>query len=318
MDNITHGLLGLTIGLMRRREQGPGSSIPGLPPSQTDRGVMWGAVLAAELPDIDVFFGSKPLDEYLYHRGLTHSLLFAPVIAAVSTGLVRLVWRQARVRTIYRYSLISVLFAHLINDWMTGWGTRLLLPFAQARLGLDWVPIVDLLYTLPLLLAVLVALFRPHLRRKAASAVLAYLLFYTVGYRGLSSALAKAQVQHLYAALPVAQMRVAPELLNPLRWQYTVDLGDRFEQGTVYAWGGARQTRSVAKLPEDQVIRAVRTAPELKPFFDQFAYVNITYSRTETGYLINLGDVRYEFGGRGMGQQVLVSSDLRIERILTR
>lgn len=316
MDNLTHGLLAASIGMLRRRERGPETDFPNEPPTPTDRAVVWGSFVAGELPDLDVFLGSNVLDEYVYHRGFTHSLLAAPLIAAVATALVKLFWRQARAGTVYVWSLFSVLVAHLINDWMTGWGTRLLWPFSDIRLGLDWVPIIDLLYTGVLLVAVIGALRRPALRRRLIPAALVFLSIYTVGYRGLSHTLVQQRVRGMYASQPIQQIRVAPDLFNPLRWQFTIDLGDRFEQGSALVWSEPRVITVTEKPSEDDVVRAVRGAPELKPFFDQFSYVQIQYSRVGNGYEVTLGDVRYQFAGRGMGVRVLLSPDLQISQIM--
>lgn len=315
MDNLTHGLLGAAIGLLRRRDGGPDSESPVAPPSHTDKAVVLAAFLAGELPDLDVFFGSGPVDEYVYHRGLTHAVLFAPVVAAIATGAAKLLWRQARVKTVYAWSLASVLIAHLLNDFMTGWGTRLLLPFSEARLGLDWVPIIDLLYTLPLLACVILAWRRPQQRRKLMAGVLTYLAVYTFGYRGTTHMLTRMNVAEAYAGQPVRQVRVAPNLFNPLAWQYTVDLGDRFEQGTAYPFGTPGRPEVIAKPTEDEVIRAVRQAPELKPFFDQFAYVLIQYRKVASGYEVTLGDVRYRFRDSGMQMVVVLSPDLKVQDI---
>lgn len=311
LDNLTHGLLGAAIGMLRRRDGGDHRSEP----TPTDRAVVWATTIAAELPDLDVLFGSRPLDEYRYHRAHTHSLLFAPVIALVATAAVKLVWRKARVGPVYLWSLLSVLIAHLVNDWMTGWGTRLLLPFSEARLWLDWVPIIDLLYTLPLLVCTILAWRRPQRRRQLIAGVLAYLAIYTFGYRGVSQAVVGQMVSGAYAGKPVQQMRIAPDLFNPLAWQYTVDLGDRFEQGRAIAFGGVGQPEVIEKPMEDEVIRAVRRAPELRPFFDQFSYVLIDYRKLPAGYEVSLGDVRYRFGGAGLSTVVLLTPDLRVQEI---
>ena len=308
MDNLTHGLLGAAIGMVRRRDGGPGKDIA---LTATDKAVPWATFLAAELPDLDIFFGSGPMDEYIYHRGLTHSVFMAPVLAAVAAGLIKLVWREAKVSTLFLWSLGSVLIAHLLNDWMTGWGTRLLLPFSEARLALDWIPIIDLLYTLPLLAAVLIAWKRPHLRERTLVALFAYLMIYTVGYRGISHTLADRAIR---AEFPHAvQVRVSPDLFNPLAWTYVADLGDTFATGRVSPLAGPVGAAAVEQKPaEDPVVAAIRRAPELKPFFDQFAYALITYQPSETGFAATLADVRY--GGR-MGYRIRLDGALQVTDI---
>ena len=285
MDNLTHGLLGLAIGMARPRDGGPENPLNPTP-TDTDRAVVFGALVAADLPDLDIFsgliFGGGPLSEYIYHRGLTHSFLFSPVIAVLAPLLVWPFFRRARLLTVTAWALLSAV-AHMLNDWFTGWGTRLLLPFSDARLGLDWVPIVDLLYTLPLLLAVIMAARRPLQRRRWIVGALAYLVIYSVGYRGLSHTLVERAVREAYQGRPVAQMRVSPSLFNPLAWSFTVDLGDRYEVGQTTVFGPIQPANTLVKQPEDDVIRAVREMEELKPFFDQFTYPLITYERVAAG-----------------------------------
>lgn len=313
MDNVTHGLLGLAIGMARPRDGGPEHDRP---VTETDRAVILGTFLAGELPDLDIFsglfFDGGPMAEYLYHRGITHALMAAPAVALIAASLAWLLFRKARFWTVAGWALLSVLVAHLLNDWLTGWGTRLLLPFSEARIGLDWVPIVDLLYTVPLLVAVVMAWRRPLERRRWILGVLTYLFIYCFGYRGLSHTLVERAVAKAYAGQPVAQLRVSPSLFNPVAWSFTVDLGDRFEQGEAVVFGAITPSRTLAKQPEDDVIRAVRAMPELKPFFDQFAYVLITYQPVADGYQVRMGDVRYGVAGRSMEYQVNLSRELKL------
>lgn len=320
MDNLTHGLLGLAIGMARPRDGGPDSESLATP-TDTDRAVMVAALLAAELPDIDIFgglvLGGGPMAEYIYHRGITHAVVSAPVVALIATGISLLFFRKAQFFTVAGWALLSVLVAHLVNDWFTGWGTRLLLPFSEARIGLDWVPIVDLLYTLPLLAAVILGWRRPLQRRRWAVGVLAYLFIYTVGFRGLSHTLVERAVREAYGGQPVAQLRVSPSLFNPAAWSFTVDLGDRYELGQALPFGPVAPSSTVAKPPDDEVIRAVREMDELQPFFDQFAYPLITYEPVADGYQVRLGDIRYQMAGRSMEYLIHVSQDLKLTAFLS-
>ena len=313
MDNITHGLLGAALGMMRLRDGGPEHDTP---VSHTDKAVVWASFMAAELPDIDVFFGRGPMDSLVYHRGITHALLVWPAAAFLPALVTKLVWRKARLGTVYAWSLAALGLAHLFSDWLTGWGTRLLLPFSDVRLGLDWVPIVDWVALVVLLAAVLVARQKPLIRRRLMIGVLSFVTLYWVGYRGIAHTLVEKAVAAQYAGQPVAQLRVSPNLFNPLGWEYTVDLGDRYEQGAGYAWGLQPGVQVTPKQPEDQVTRAVRSAPEVKPFFDHFGYPLIRYEAAPgSGYTVHLSDVRYGAAGRGMEYTVELSPDLQVEQV---
>lgn len=305
--------MGVAVGMLRKRDGGPEQDSP---LSDTDRAAAWACFLAAELPDVDVFFGGGPMGSLQFHRGWTHSLPAAPLIALAATGLVKLVWREARLRTVYSWSLISLLLAHLVNDWATGWGTRLLLPFTQVRYGLDYVPIVDLLYTVPLIATVIYAWRRPAARRKAAAALLTYLGLYTFAYRGVSHFLVDRAVAQAYAGKPVTKIQVSPNMFNPVAWQFVVDLGDRYDAGSAVPFGPVVADRTEAIAPDDPVTKAVRTAPELKPFFDQFRYPVIRYEKVADGYAVTLADIRYQLRGRGITYQALLNADLQVTRIV--
>jgi inner membrane protein len=309
LDNITHGLLGAAIGMLRRRDGGPEHDAP---VTDTDKAVVWATFLAAELPDIDVFFATDPMGSLVWHRGITHAVLIGPVAALLPALAVKAVWRKARLGTVYGWSLLSLGAAHLFSDWLTGWGTRLLLPFSEARLGLDWVPIVDWLALLVLAAGVWMARRRPLLRHRLMVGVLSFLLVYWVGYRGGAHTFVERAVWQQVNPYEVAQLRVAPNLFNPLHWEYTVDFGDRYEQGTAWAWGLREAVTVTPKPPEDEVIRAVRAAPELKPFFDHFGYPLITYNAVPDGYEVTLSDIRYQAAGRGMTYTVALAPDLSV------
>ena len=56
MDNLTHGLLGLALGALRRPEAPAGA-----PLSPTDKAVLLGCLLASELPDLDTLLPGDPI-----------------------------------------------------------------------------------------------------------------------------------------------------------------------------------------------------------------------------------------------------------------
>ena len=80
MDNITHSLAGWALGQAGLKT--------------ASRKGLAGLILAANMPDIDVFFGKFPWDPLAIHRGFTHGLvggvlLMPPLLAG-------LLWLLAR------------------------------------------------------------------------------------------------------------------------------------------------------------------------------------------------------------------------------
>ena len=98
------------------------------------------ATLAAEAPDLDVLWGfAGPVESLAHHRGITHTLIGAPFVAAAVTGFIWIVQRFFRRRSIiepqpiswlwiYLTALIAAL-SHLLLDWTNNYGLRPFFPF---------------------------------------------------------------------------------------------------------------------------------------------------------------------------------------------
>src|SRR5512138_3786952 len=110
-------------------------------------------VLAAEAPDIDIvaYFGG-PVFGFAHHRGITHTFVGAPFVAALVVAVVYGLYRLHRWRTkpqradedlnpaagpplvprwglLYGYALIGVL-SHILLDFTNAYGVRPLEPFS--------------------------------------------------------------------------------------------------------------------------------------------------------------------------------------------
>lgn len=101
---------------------------------------VWVGILAASLPDVDVLLppvvtGQK--EEFmLFHRGWSHTLLIAPLLAVVAVALVRLVLRvgwghppgtSRENKRLWQIALVAV-GAHLFLDAFNDFGLHLLAP----------------------------------------------------------------------------------------------------------------------------------------------------------------------------------------------
>ena len=99
--------------------------------------------LCSALPDLDVIgfgFGIR-YGDFWGHRGFTHSLVFAGIVALAATGIL------AGVRTFNRYLMWTYLFlataSHGLLDALTngGLGVAFFAPFDNRRYFLPWTPI---------------------------------------------------------------------------------------------------------------------------------------------------------------------------------
>ena len=173
MDSLTHLVAGALTPL----------AFPGAP----RRAALLGfGIAAGELPDMDIFFGSTPEALMVLHRGITHALVWQPLLALLVVLPFYLWMRCKAVRpapdarpepggrvlsgpslsgsdvrphpgagrfglgSLYLAALFA-LYTHIYLDCMTTFGTQIFLPFSAMRVGLPAMFIVDLLLTLPAL-----------------------------------------------------------------------------------------------------------------------------------------------------------------------
>lgn len=228
MDNITHTLVGLML------------SRAGL--NRGEKGTPLMIMLAANAPDMDTYnFFNDSLTYLQVHRGYTHALLFAPLVALVPLLLVKAFTRtRFTLVTLATYAgcLIAVL-SHLLLDWTNVYGVRLMLPFNAKWYRLDITDIID-----PVILAaLLLALAAPALsklvtsemggrksqgpRRGWAWFALVVVLLYDTG-RWMAHDRAIATIDSFsYRGAPAERVSAFPVRFTVARWRGMVE-GDGF------------------------------------------------------------------------------------------
>src|ERR1017187_4677959 len=140
MDNITHTITGIALSQAGLKRFGLGTY------------PTWLLILGANGPDIDVFaaYGNHGARYLQVHRGATHSFLGAPFLAITAAAIMWLFHRKYRRKhpkdqpypwlPSFLLALAGVL-SHLLMDFVTPYGTRLLWPFSSARLAWDIFPV---------------------------------------------------------------------------------------------------------------------------------------------------------------------------------
>jgi inner membrane protein len=129
-------------------------------------------------PDLDVFIRSST-DSLLaikFHRHFTQSLAFVPVGAAIAL-LPWLLRKDVKEHVLLAYAISCAAYlTHAPLDCTTTYGTLFFWPFSDYRVSLSYVSVVDPVYTIPLLAAVIWAARRA--RPLLARVGLAYSLLY--------------------------------------------------------------------------------------------------------------------------------------------
>lgn len=142
MDSITQAILGGAIG-----ESMLGKKLG-------NKGAIMGAIVAT-VPDLDVilYLFYDKLEMLSIHRGFSHSITFS-LLGAILIAFVlsKIKWFQnVKFKFLLMFAWLC-LFTHMLLDTFTAYGTQLLLPFSNARLGFDSINVVDPVYTVPLII----------------------------------------------------------------------------------------------------------------------------------------------------------------------
>ena len=245
------------------------------------RAALYGAVAGA-LPDVDVFFSLNGdfVDQLINHRGITHSLFFAPVVGPV---LGWLVWRWQSRRgkdpgplSTWMWVMSLALLSHPLLDLLTPYGTQLMLPFSNARFAVNAMPIIDPVYTSVLALG-LFAAWLPALRRRWPAGVTAMftLLISTtyLGYGWLQGLKTEAVAREQLQLLDVEPTRLAafPTILQVHLRRVVARTETTDRVGFYSTWAPCEiEWQSAPRMPDRQSLARFKASRE-GSVFDWFA-----------------------------------------------
>lgn len=258
-----------------------------------------GAGFAAGMaPDLDALIRSSS-DSLLfidYHRHFTHAIAFAPVGGLlVALLLWPLLGRSLGFARLYLYCLLGYL-SHGLLDACTSYGTHLWWPFTDSRVALNWMSVIDPLFTLPVAALLVTGLIRRRARWHglAMAWALAYLAVAGVQqHRAETRLLQWAQSQNLAVERQVAK----PAFANLILWRGVLDEGDSLRAvairqppfGETEIFPGA----VVAKLQSDALPVATPSGRDLKRFARFSDGWLFRYRPLEVGDTWFVGDFRY-------------------------
>ncbi len=289
MDPLTHGLLGATLGQALF-----GRSLGG-------RGLIVGA-LVAMAPDVDVVMsGTGPMGEWLYHRGATHALWFAPVVGSLTGVGIGFLDRANR----GAFVMLSVLalLSHSLLDWCTTYGIQLFAPFSNRRFALDAVAILDPFYSLLFVIALAVGLGRGWRSRPARAAGLGVLAL-SIAYLAYGLALNRqaesfARRQLAAEGVPTADVRAYPTLLQLWLRRLVARDGDEMRVGWLSLWS-PRPLAWQRFTDRREALAETTRATEEGRIFEWFAMGKTAASihASAGGTMVDVEDLRFGFPAR--------------------
>jgi inner membrane protein len=310
MDPFSQAALGAVVG------QAVGHRVLGY------RAAVYGA-LAGALPDVDVFFSLNGdfVDQLVSHRGITHSLFFAPVLGP---ALGWLIWYRDRrrrqdpaPRSVWMWVMTLALLSHPLLDLLTPYGTQLLLPFSDARFAINAMPIIDPVYT-GLLGLGLFAAWLPALRNHAPAGATAMLTLVIssayLGYGWLQGVRTEAVARTQLEARGVSPDRLAafPTILQVHLRRVVARTATEDRVGFYSTWAPCEIEWTSAPRLLDREQLAPFLASREGRVFDWFAmgWARFDIQATENGAQLTVGDLRYGFEDDPLSSIFSVTAEL--------
>jgi len=283
MDVLTQGALGAILAQSASRQEE----------------MRWATAigfLAGLAADADVFIRSAadPLLTIEYHRHFTHSLIFVPVGALLVSLLLWLYFRNRMpFGRLYLFSLLGYSMSGML-DAFTSYGTYLLWPFYSEPVSLKIISIIDPLFTLILIIALLTALLKRE-RKSALIGIALAVCYLSIGM--MQQYRAKAALEELAVTRghQPQQLIAKPSFGNILLWRgiyaydgyYYIDAIRLSAQTVIYPGKKIKQFHPDVDLPW------LKNGSVLHSDILRFAKFSQSYLVYHPLHKNVLGDIRY-------------------------
>lgn len=302
MDNLTHSLTGVLLSRAGLNRFTPRATAI--------------LVLSSNAPDVDAISVLGGADSYFhYHRGLTHSLVMIPVLAALVALGIKLVFRKSDVRVWPAFGLALIgLGGHVLLDFTNQYGIRLFLPFSEAWPGLNITNVVDIW----IWLVVIVASVWPLLSRLVSSeigakktggrglAITALVLFalYDCGRAVLHQRAIAEQAAWLYDGEMPRRIGAYPTSLDPFLWRGVVETDSAYHIFTFrltreFDPAGGRKYLKPEDSAQIQAARRVGPMARLLSFSPLVLLRATPAAEIENGTKVEGTDLRFSSPARG-------------------
>ena len=294
--------------------------------------------LALEAPDIDSFsyFGGG-ITGLQHHRGITHSFLGAPFVAALVVAIVYGVHRWTTRRKngangtnsrgapmlppnwklLYGYALLGALL-HLFQDFTNNYGIRPFAPFNEKWYAWDIVFIIDpimlvallLALTLPALMALVteeIGSARPQFRGRGAAIFALLCLAAVILVRDFEHRRAvNALNARTYRDQEPLRTSAFPHMVDPFAWNGVVETRDFFQLLPVDSGSGEIDPQNIGvmrfKPEETPVTLAAKKSRLGQVYLDWARWPLVTAEQVEGGrHQVRFEDLRFE-SAEGLAQ----------------
>jgi inner membrane protein len=293
--------------------------------------------LAAEAPDLDVFWGFKgPAYSFAHHRGFTYSFLGLILVSAVVTAFMYLIWRLRRRKTnipdlpprwglLFLFSYIAGL-SHILLDFTNNYGVRPFWPFWEKWYSWDIVFIFEpALYMILIGGLVLPLIFSrgesaPRGRKFAAAALICVALLYAFRDHEHRHAV-HAVLQQSFRSGPPLRVSVYPYYWHLYRWYAVAETPATFATSDIDSRTGQLDQAELeyfARPPETPATLAAKRSYLGRAYLSWAQYPLVTETPAGENTIVRFRDLRYDYprlrGRITLSCSVELNKDLRVVR----
>ncbi|MBT8184223.1 MAG: metal-dependent hydrolase [Eudoraea sp.] len=288
MDSLTQIVLGAAVG-----EAVLGKKVG-------NKAALYGAI-AGTIPDLDIvsryFVDLVTATEW--HRGFSHSILFAVLMAPLLGILISKIERKSAASwKDWSRLMFWGLFTHPVLDAFTTWGTQLFWPF-DLRLAFQNIFVIDPLYTIPFLLFLILALRQKRgtsERRKfnrlgliLSSTYLGItLVLKGLAYRQFTENLTSQGIEY-------REMDIRPTPFNAILWTANIDSGNAYLIGE-YSFFDSKPIQFTSYEKNHHLLGSLRTAEKVERLI---AIAEGWYIISKMGNTLYFNDLRFGILSKG-------------------
>ena len=302
MDNLTHTMAGWALGQAGLKQK-------------TRKGLA-ALILAANMPDIDVFFGNAPWDPLAIHRGFTHGLLGGVLLMPpVLAGLLWLLDRwQVKRGTVFKSGLAMHFgwllglcylgaITHPLLDLQTTYSVQLLSPFSDRWFHSDSLFIIDLVLWIVLAGSLIVSGRREAKGRewrRLPQAAIAFTVVYIAANLALSQT-AEASVRRWAGGRPAESIFASPPPAQFWRRTLVWREVDCYRRSSYDVFGGGFgpvSDCSPTNMDDPTVRQAIGADKAMRKFLKWSILPQAEIVRERCRVRVAIGDARYGEGRR--------------------
>jgi inner membrane protein len=290
MDSLTQIVLGAACG-----EAVLGKKIG-------NKALLFGAI-GGTIPDLDVitsrWFYSNEIDILAAHRGFSHSILFSVLGAFAFGWLVFKLYNSGKRKYTttlkdWIWLFFWSLFTHIILDSFTPYGTQLFKPFSEFRVAFNNISVVDIMYTIPFLICMIVLMFfnrksnRRRLWLKLGLGISSAYMIFTIGNKFYIDSVFEKSLTSNH--IDYNRFRVQPTIFNNILWYGIAETNDNYYVGFYSLLDESSTVENWQKLPKNHALISSEKGIQTLSWFSD-GYYNLFEEDEKNVFKYN--DLRY-------------------------